>query len=152
MSKFGQTLFGGGGFIRWTLSPFILLFVVFMPLCIDEWTVTRVLLMVGMELMCVSLLAGFWLPSRIGYWAFRFLAGMVALAYAAYLIDEFFFSNKPMTITGSRGEASPFSALLGFLVIGVPSLLFAVLGRFTLRPPPEPGNDEQTIESNNDDI
>lgn len=151
MSKFGRTLFGGSGFIRWALSPFILLFVIFMPLCIDEWTATRVLLIVGMELMCVSLLAGFWLPARIGFWAFRFLAGMVALAYAAYLIDEFFFSKKPMSVTGSRGEASPLNALLGFVVIGVPSLLYAVLGRFTLRPPPEPGPDEHTIESDDND-
>jgi hypothetical protein len=150
MSKFGQTLFGGGGFIRWTLSPFVLLFAVVMPLVIDEWTFGRVGLIVCMELMCVSLLAGFWLPPRIGFWAFRFLAGMVALAYAAYLVDEFFVGNRPFTVTGQRSDASPFNALLGFLVIGVPSLLFAVLGRFSLRPPPEPEPDEHTTESDDD--
>src|SRR5258708_39755043 len=144
MSKFGQTLFGGGRFVRWALSPFVLLFAVVVPLVIDEWTLGRVVLIVFVELMCVSLLAGFWLPPRIGFWAFRFLAGMVALAYAAYLVDEFFFDNRPFTVTGRRGDASPFNALLGFLVIGVPSLLFAVLGRFSLRPPQEPGPDEHT--------
>ena len=63
MSQFGQTLFGTSGFIRWTLTPFVLIFAIFMPLALDGWTPTRVALMVGMELMCVALLAGFWLPT-----------------------------------------------------------------------------------------
>jgi hypothetical protein len=133
MSKFGQTLFGGGGFIRWALSPFVLLFAVVMPLVIEEWTFGAAVMIGGMELMCLCLLAGFWLPPRIGFCAFRVLAGMVALAYAAYLVDEFFLSNKSFTVTGRRSAASPFNALLGFLVIGVPSLWFALKGRFTLR-------------------
>ena len=151
MSNFGQTLFGGGGFIRWALSPFVLLFAVVMPLVIDEWTFGRAVLIGGMELMCFCLLAGFWLPPRIGFWAFRLLAGTIAIAYAAYLVHEFFFTDKSFTVTGRRSDASPFNALLGFLVIGVPSLLFAVLGRFSLRPPPEPASDEHTIESDDDD-
>ncbi len=150
MSQFGRTLFKGGGFIRWTLSPFILLFAVLMPLCVDEWTSTRVLFMAGVELICFLFLAGFWLPSRLGNWAFRLFAGLVALAYAAYFVYEFYFSNKALTVTGSRGDDSPFNALLGLLVIGVPSFLFAVLGRFTLRPPP-PETEEHPIESNEDD-
>lgn len=147
MSKFGQTLFGRGGFIRWALSPVLLLFGVLMPLCIDEWTVGRAVLMMGMELMCICLLAGFWLPARIGFIAFRILAGLVFLAYAAYLVDEFFFGSKPFTVTGRRSDASPFNALLGFIIIGGPSLLFAVLGRFSLRPEP----DEHTVEPDDDE-
>jgi hypothetical protein len=151
MSKFGRTLFGGGGFIRWALSPFVVLFAVLMPLCIDEWTFGRVVLMTGMELMCFCLLAGFWLPPRIGFFAFRVLAGLVFLAYAAYLVDEFVFSKKPFTVTGRRSDASPFNALLGFILIGGPSLMFAVLGRFSFHPPPKPGADEHTIESDDGD-
>ena len=82
MSKFGQTLFGVGGFIRWALSPFVLLFAVVMPLVIDEWTFGRAVLIGGMELMCFCLLAGFWLPPRIGFSAFRVLAGMVVFTPA----------------------------------------------------------------------
>jgi len=136
MSKFGQTLFGGGGFVRWALSPFVLLFAVVMPLMVDEWTLGRALVTGGMELMCFCLLAGFWLPARIGFWAFRILAGMVALAYAAYLVDQFCFSNKPFAVTGRRSDATPFNALLGFLIIGLPSFWFALKGRFTLRAEP----------------
>jgi cyanate permease len=151
MSKFGQILFAGGGFIRWALSPFVLLFAVLMPLLIEEWTLDRTVLMVVMELMCFCLLAGFWLPPRIGFLAFRFLAGMVAVAYAAYLVHEFFFTDKPFTVSGRRSNASPFGAILGFLFIGVPSLLFAVLGRFSLRPPRELAPDDRIIESDDDD-
>jgi hypothetical protein len=149
MSKFGQTLFGDGGFIRWTLSPFVLLFAFTMPMLINGWTFGRMVLIGGMELMCACLLAGFWLPPRIGFWGFRVLAGLVFVAYAAYLIDEFLFSQKPSNGIGRRSDASPFNALLGLLVIGVPCLLFAVLGRFTLRPPPETGGGESD-ESNGD--
>jgi hypothetical protein len=138
MNTFGQTLFGGGRFVRWTLTPFVLIFAVVMPLAIEDWTLARVGLMAGLELMCLTLLAGFWLPARVGHWAFRGLAVMVFLAYTAYFVHEFFFTGRPFTISGSRGGASPFNALLGLLIIGVPSLMYAVLGRFTPRPAVSP--------------
>ena len=152
MSKFGQTLFGGGGFIRWALTPFVFIFAIVMPLIIDEWTLTRVLLIAGMELMCIALLAGFWLPRRIGHFAFRVVAGLVFLAYAAYVVDEFFFTKTPFTVTGRRSDASPFNALLGLIFIGLPSLLYSLLGRFSLRPPPsDPEPDQDITESDADD-
>jgi len=149
MSRFGQTLFGNSKFITWTLSPFVLIFAIFMPLLIDGWTPLRVVLAVGMELMCAALLAGFWLPARIGHWAFRGLAGLIFLAYAAYVVYELFF-NTPSIISGRRSEPSPFNALLGFLLIGLPSLWYSALGRFTLRQPPESEINEDYIETDND--
>jgi hypothetical protein len=135
MSLFGQTLFGGSRFIRWSLSPFVLLFAVLMPLAIEQWTPARVALMAVMECMCLALLAGFWFPARFGVWAFRGLAGAVFLSYTGYLIYEFCFSTTPFRLFQSRGEASPRNALLGFVFVGLPSLWYALLGRFTLRPP-----------------
>jgi hypothetical protein len=137
MSGFGETLFGGSRFIRWSLTPFVLLFAVFMPIAIEEWTPARVALITGMEFMCIALLAGFWLPVRFGRWAFRGLAGAVFLSYSGYLIYEFFFSSAPFRILGNRGEASPRNALLGFALIGLPSLWYALLGRFSLSAPEE---------------
>jgi len=96
------TLFGGGGFVRWVLSPFVLLLAVVMPLVIDGWTFGNVVLIGVMELMCVCLLAGFWLPSRRGFWAFRVLAGLVVLAYSTYFFTECFYSGKRLTVTGRR--------------------------------------------------
>jgi len=152
MSTFGQTLFGGSKFIRWALTPFALIFAVCMPLLIERWTPVAVALMAAMELMCVGLLAGFWLPARIGRWAFRGLTGLVFFAYAAYLVHEFFFTETPFKFSGPRSQASPFNALAGLVIIGLPSLWYLLLGRFTLRPPPpEPELDEQDIESDDDE-
>lgn len=139
MNAFGQTLFGGSTFIRWALSPFVLLFAVVMPLLVEKWTLKVGGMIAGMEFLCLALLAGFWLPARIGRWAFRSLAGAVFLAYAGYLVDQFFFSDTPFRLVGSRAEVSPRNALLGLVIIGLPSLWYAIFGRFTFREPqPEP--------------
>jgi hypothetical protein len=126
MSQFGQTLFGGSRFVRWVLSPFILLFALFMPLLLEDWNATRIVLMTGMELACLALLAGFWLPARWSSWAFRGLAALIFLGYGAYAIDAVFLT-----------KGSPqYNALIGFVVVGMPSLWFALKGRFSLHAPP----------------
>jgi len=151
MRGFGDALFGNSPFIRWALSPFLLLFALAVPLLMNAWTPTRVVVVIGMELMCLALLAGFWLPARFGRWALRSLSGAVFLAYGAYLIHEFLLTDKPFRMFGRPGEASPRNALLGFVVIGLPSLWFTLFGRFTLRPPPpEPPWDDLAGESEDD--
>jgi hypothetical protein len=147
MSYFGETLFGNRKFIRWTLSPLVLLFAILMPFLInftiEKWTIMGAIIMGGLELMCLTLLMCFWLPSRIGHWAFRVLAGLIFITYLSYLIYEYFFSNAPFRLSGSRGEPSPRNALLGFIFIGIPCFYYSLFGRFTLRPPPqEPGIDK----------
>ena len=81
----------------------------------------------------MALLGGFWLPARDYHWAFRFLSALVFCAYAAYLGYEFFISGEEFEFAGSEDASSPLSALLGFIVIGVPSGTYALLGRFTWR-------------------
>jgi hypothetical protein len=152
MGHFGQTLFGGSRFIRWALSPFVLLFGVLMPLAIEQWTPMRVVLMFVGEAMCAALLVGFWLPGRIGRRAFRVLTGLVFLAYAGYLIDEFLFRAAGFRLTGSEAETSPRNAVGGFVVIGLPCLWYSLFGRFTLKPPPEnPPETEKSDEMPADD-
>ncbi|HEX5221353.1 MAG TPA: hypothetical protein VFZ59_17445 [Verrucomicrobiae bacterium] len=141
MSAFGQTLFANSPFLRWALSPFILLFAVVMPLLVEEWTLKLILMMAGMEFVCLALLAAFWLPAQVGRWAFRSVAAAVFVFYAAYLINQFFFSDTPVRLLESRGAASPRNALLGFLIIGLPSLWYALFGRFTLRNHEVPDDD-----------
>ena len=118
----------------WLTLPFLLLFAVLMPLCIPQWNTSRVLLMVGLELVILFLLLGLF-----GFaWAFRALCGLIFLAYFTYLVSEFVFGEKSFSLQGRRSDVSPRNALLGFIVIGLPSLWFAVLGRFSLRLPPTP--------------
>jgi hypothetical protein len=122
MSVFIQTLLGRSRFIRWALSPFLLLFAIFLPQNIPAWTFMAWVVVIYIELMCVSLLASFWLPPRAGFLAFRFFAGMLALACAAVLISAV-----------RQGDYLPFTMILVFLVLGVQSLLFAVFGRSPLK-------------------
>jgi hypothetical protein len=107
------------------------------------WTPIRVTLLVGMELMCVALLAGLWLPARYGHWAFRVFSGVLFLGYAGYLIDMTmvflgvdFLKDAPGVGVGSRG-ATPFTDLMraftAFAIIGLPGLWFSLFGRFTQR-------------------
>jgi len=151
MCEFGRALVGGGGCVRWTLTPFVLLFAVGMPLLVPDWTFVGVAVMAGLELMCLCLLAGFWLPRRLGFGAFRILGGVVFLVYAAYLVYEVFVSDRPFAVSPDPGEPSPFNALLGFVLIGIPGLWLAVLGRFSPGRPPELDEDADCVEKTYDD-
>lgn len=130
MSYFGSTLFSGSPFIKWTLSPVLVLFGVLFPFLIDVETLMQVAILMAMEVACFALLAGFWLPPPQAWWVYRFVALLVFCAYAAYFVHEVFFTDDPVKILESRGEASPRNALLGLIIIGLPSLGFAVFGRF----------------------
>lgn len=130
MSKFGQTLFTASPFIRWTLSPFLILTMLVLPVTVGTPTSQSNIFMAGMELLGLFLLIGLWTKGRIQKISFRVLAGLVGAAYLAYLVFEFWYSEKPFRLGGSQAGDSPKNALLGFLVLGVPCLWFAVSGRF----------------------
>lgn len=141
MSRFSEHFFGNSPFIRWTLSPFIVLFAIFLPWLLDtsdkldKWSWDVILVMIGIELMCISMLAGFWLPRRFSRWGFRILTGMVFLIYSYYIIEVFFLSDAPFNFFDDQGGTSPFEVLLGYILIGQPSLYYTLLGRFSLRAP-----------------
>lgn len=130
MSGFLETLFGGSRFVRWAITPALLLTLVVVPLCIPAWNPTRVVLMVGFELAGGCLVAGLWCPPRISRRLFRCVTGLVFVAYTAYLADQVVIRGKPLRPGGESGEASAFNALRGFLLIGLPCLWFTVTGRF----------------------
>jgi carbon starvation protein CstA len=120
VSLFGETLFGGSRFIRRALSPFLVLFVVLMPLLIQRWPPKVIVVVIAMEAACIALLLGFWARSRTGRWAFRALTGIVFLAYAIYLASSL----------------KSFDARRGFAVIGLPCLWYTMFGQFKPRWPP----------------
>ena len=133
MAHFGETLFGDSPFMRWALTPFLLLFMIVMPLALPRDRPFPVLGLIGLELVPALLLVGLWLRTPWSSWAFRGVAACVFLLYAAYAVSMFFFSDEPLTVSGRRSDASPRNALLGFIVIGLPCLWYALLGRFSLR-------------------
>jgi hypothetical protein len=120
------------GFMFWALSPFLLAFLVAMPFLIPKWNSTTVILMVGLESLCVLVLLGLLNPLRF-WWAWRGVGALIFLAYAAYVISMFIESGGKITVGWSRAETSVFNAVLGLLVFGLPGLLYAILGRLTFR-------------------
>lgn len=132
MSTFGSTLFSGSRFVRWSLTPVLVVFAVYFPFTLKEWDISKIIILLGLELIALTLLAGFWLPRRLGIVAFRLLCGIIFLAYAAYLFSECrlwllgerTFSDNPRT------ASTPLNAFLGLVVIGLPALRYAWRGRF----------------------
>lgn len=136
MSKFGETLFGGSGLIRWSLTPVLLAFIILMPLSVREWNPARAGLIAVLVIAAMALLATFWLPRRFGVAAARLLCGIVFLGYATYFTSEcrdWLSGAKPLS-AGHRSQSSPLSALLGMVIIGLPALRYAWKGRFTSAP------------------
>lgn len=107
---------------------------VFMPLAMSDWDVAKAIVIVLIEIAAVAMLAGFWLPERIGSVAFRIVAAIVFLGYTAYVVSvyqEWMCGEAPLV--GRKSQASPLMALLGTVVVGLPSLVYALKGRFTFR-------------------
>ena len=132
MSNFGKTLFSGSRLIFRSLAPFLLLFAIVMPLVVDHWTLRSIVVMFAMEVCTLLLVLGLFDPQRFD-WAFRGVTAIVFLAYLAYFIDEFCFSDQSFSWSGRRSDTSPRNAFFGFIFIGAPSLWYTLTGRWTLR-------------------
>ena len=134
MKYFGDTLFSDSPFIRWSLSPALLLSMLSLPLLVDGWTPLCLATVILLEVLCLALLSGFWLPERASRLAFRLLASLIFLSYLACLLAMVFHGEPlPSTPEPGRGSASMAHAAAGFLAIGIPCLWYAVFGRFSIK-------------------
>lgn len=134
--SFGDVAFSGSRFIFWCLAPVLFLCGIGLPLMLDDWTPVKVMLTAAWSLGCFAAIFALYDTSRFP-WAARAVTGIIFLAYLAYLIYEFAFSGKPFEPT-RRSEASPWNSVLGFIIIGLPALWYTILGRFSLRKPEDP--------------
>jgi len=114
---FGQVLFKSSRFLFWSLAPFLIGFVAVTAMLVPDWASPGGLLAATLDAAALLLLLQLHDPRRF-HWAGRVLAGLVFLAYAAYL---------------TSAGASTFDAFRGLLIIGVPAGLYAWRGRWTLR-------------------
>jgi predicted acyltransferase len=130
MSRFAATLFGASPFIRWSLTPVLLAFALVFPLIVPtrEGETMGVVIMIGLEVLALSLLLGLWAPGWLGRMAFRIVCLVVFIGYAVYLVVELR-GDEPLSKLGRRSESSPINAVVGMVVIGLPALRYAVLGR-----------------------
>jgi hypothetical protein len=120
---------------------------VLLPFLVETPTFVQVMVLLGIETSCFALLAAFWFPPATARWAFRLVALLVFAGYAAYFVHEFFFTDDPVKVIQSRAEASPRNAFLGLIIIGIPCLIFAIFGRFTLRKDEESDEELMALES-----
>lgn len=135
MSQFGETLFGGSRFVFWALAPILVSAAIFLPLTIapEGWLQTAVVY--AMSAVCLALALGLANPTRF-WWALRFVAAAVFFTYVAYFIYELLgVVRGEEPLLSRRSGTSLASASLGLLIIGYPSFVYMLRGRFTWRAP-----------------
>jgi hypothetical protein len=96
---------------------------------VDTYTPAVIVLVVALDIPTLFLVLGLYDPVRFR-WALRVTTGMVFALYLWYLVDMWVLSDKEFKFFVNRSEASPITSLLGFIIIGVPSLIFTLKGGF----------------------
>ncbi|MBI2433526.1 MAG: hypothetical protein HYV26_11710 [Candidatus Hydrogenedentes bacterium] len=119
-------------FMRWILTPVLLLFLASMPLYNWDKPAARGPLLV-IVLLTLAFMLGLWLPPRIARYAYRIAAGCVFVIVAACFLFEAFRWIAPTRLNESKGKGSPRDALTPLIIFGGPALAYALLGRATWR-------------------
>jgi hypothetical protein len=133
MSLFGKVAFSGSRFIFWSLAPVLLACAFLLPFLVKPATTANQCAVTGgLEAFIFLLLFGLYDPQRY-WWALRVVATTVFAAYVLYFIHEAFILRTPFKLFERPGAASSTHALLGLIVIGLPCLRYAILGRWTWR-------------------
>jgi hypothetical protein len=130
VNQFGKTLFSGSRFIFWTLAPFLVLFAIVMPLSITEWNVTRIILITVMDMTALLLVIGLYNPKKF-WWTLRVVTAIVFCGYLGMLIDELIHGDT--TVKAMLRGDSPLEVIKTFIGVGIPCLLYALLGKFSRR-------------------
>ena len=130
VNQFGKTLFSGSRFIFWSLSPCLVLFAIVMPLSITEWNVARIILVTVMDVAALLLVIGLYNTKKF-WWALRVVTAIVFCGYLMLLIDELLHGDT--TINRLLRGDSPVEVIKTFIGVGIPCILYTLLGRFSRR-------------------
>lgn len=126
-------------FIMWIISLFTMLMaaVTYISSSGEGWSILNIMTQLAISTLAVGLLVTAVSPSR-GWWGIRLSAFVIFGSYFWYIIDQFIIQGGVFEPTLDRSSKSPFNALLGFLIIGTPCLMFSlwgsVKGKFGLDP------------------
>ena len=126
MAHFGEELFKRSPFIFWALAPFLVAFALFMPATVELDSVLRISVVAAAVLVSVLALLGLWPYSSLE-WPRRALTALVFSVYVLYALDEW-----GVIIVGASGEnrSRSIEAAVGFVIIGLPCLLYTFTGSF----------------------
>ena len=117
----------------WIAAPISVLAGFILFVTVDRWTPEVLVAVAAINAALVFFLLVLWDPNRF-LWAGRTVATMIFLAYVGYLGWAIFSPVRSSEKPGRRFRDSILPAAGGMLIIGWPALMFAVFGRFTLRP------------------
>lgn len=78
------------------------------------------------------------------WWAGRLVSFTIFFLYLLYVLDTWFWHTAPLGLDGPRSEVSRTNAVLGFIVFGLPALVFAFRGRTTTKPDAPPCDNEES--------
>ncbi|MBL8858996.1 MAG: hypothetical protein JNL28_10855 [Planctomycetes bacterium] len=127
MTAFARSLFSASPFLRWTLGTVALAGAVGFPIMFKDARGLAWGVLLALETLLILLLVAMIAPTRCA-WAGRVLTGIVFLAYVAYFVNAVWTDPAGLNPTSNRGVSSAFNALLGLIVIGLPSLKYALSG------------------------
>jgi len=123
MRGVGKALFSGSRFVRWTVVPSVIICGLTPPLLEQHWTAAFAWKLAVIEVCLVLLVLAVGWPVRFR-WAGRVLGAVVFVGAAALLVDDL----------REQAAGDPKSNVVGgvrlFVVFGLPSLWYAVRGRF----------------------
>ncbi len=124
--------------MRWSLSPFLVLFaVVFftpIPELLEKQKYDGVFGFSIVITLCLAGLLSLWGVPFMG----RIVTGIISSVCVWYLVDQCIIRfDGNWGWGGRKSSASPINSVLAFLVFGLPCLIYTILGRFTFRKEPE---------------
>jgi hypothetical protein len=97
------------GFFFWSLSPFLIAFIVLMPMLIQKRNPAALVTLSAIEFLAILALLGLVHPIRF-WWAWRGVGALVFLGYAAYLVAMLMENGAKLAIAPRKAEPSAFNA------------------------------------------
>lgn len=115
--------------LMWFLSIFLIAgsIYVFDHFDNEGWDVSRAIFQLCLFLVSLGVLLYTISPSKFS-WGLRLVAFVMFSGYFVYFFDQLVVQKGTFSPAISRSTPSAFNALLGFLLIGVPSLFYMLWG------------------------
>lgn len=139
--RFGEVALSGSRLAFWSISPILAMTASIPFLSPLEWTPGKIAFAAIWPLACFLGILALYDPKVRFRWAARCVTGIIFLACAFYVVDQFFLRNQPLK-PAPRGQPSPLNSIYALVIIGLPSLWFALTGSFEppnrSRPAPKP--------------
>jgi len=93
----------------------------------EGWDLDEIVFQTGITLITFGMLVYTASPKRFA-WGLRLITFVIFLAFLGYLFNQFIIQQSSFNVAMSRTSPTPFNALLGFLIIGIPCLMYSLWG------------------------